>query len=184
MALPTDFIFNNDLKEVPLDPLGLKQYVENLKISIENKSIDQKISALGEIGVWLRILNELDQAEKYINESLQLLLNSDLEEKESLLIQQKIRLAHVYQYKKKFDLSNEFFTNILDEIRRNKSLHYYLPFALQHAGKNLFDQSLFQESLSLFEEALRIRIHTNAPDEQIQSSKFAIKITSNKILAS
>jgi hypothetical protein len=45
--------------------------------------------------------------------------------------QQKIRLAHVYQWKKDFIKSTKMFSDIIESCRKNPELNVYLSFALQ-----------------------------------------------------
>jgi hypothetical protein len=55
-------------------------------------------------------------------------------------ISQQIRLAHVYQWKKNFNLSNMMFEEILKTCEREEGLGALIDFSWQHAGKNYFDQ--------------------------------------------
>jgi tetratricopeptide (TPR) repeat protein len=114
----TDFYYDQDLREVPSNPIALREYVECLKVSLSSKvNTQEQVSLMGEVGTWLRMLGELDESEKYLRHALNLIQAEKLGEKWE--IQQKIRLAHVYQYKKRFDLSNPLFAELLG-ILRNK----------------------------------------------------------------
>jgi hypothetical protein len=66
-------------------------------------------------------------------------------------------------------------------MSRKEQNKTFLAFALQHAGKNLFDQEQFQEALSMFVEALELRTQIMAPAEQIYSTEFSIKVTKSKL---
>jgi tetratricopeptide (TPR) repeat protein len=171
-----EFIMDQNLREIPKDPSGLWNHVENLKataLTIENPS--ERAAVLGEIGLYLRILGELDEAEFYLLESLDLISEHNLGLKRE--IQQMIRLAHVLQWQKEFTESTRVFDQILEVCRQDEDAEFYLSFALQHAGKNLFDQHRYEEALSLFEEALEIRTRQRAHSDLLESTKLAIQRT-------
>ena len=135
-----NFKFDENLREVPVDPFALKLYIQKLRDSLKGVT-DKKVqvSILGEIGTHLRCLGELDLAEKSLLHALQIISTDNLSV--SLEIQQKIRLAHVLQWKKNFDKSNLLFSEIITSCKKNPAITAYLDFALQHAGKNFFDQN-------------------------------------------
>ena len=56
-----------------------------------------------------------------------------------------------------------------------------LDFAYQHYAKNLFDQKRLKEALSYFEKAMILKLKRKAPQEQIDSTKFAIQIVKEKM---
>lgn len=178
MSIPftPEFIFDQNLREIPKDPNGLMDHVENLKtvvLSLENPG--ERSAILGEIGLYLRILGELDEAEFYLLESLDLISEHGLGLKRE--VQQMIRLAHVLQWQKEFTESTRVFDQILEVCRQDEDAESYLSFALQHAGKNLFDQLRYEEALSLFEEALEIRTRQRAHADLLESTKLAIERT-------
>ncbi len=174
------YYFDENLRDIPLNPENLKTHVEDLwgKFKQQNSPTEQ-VRTLGEIGVYLRQLNELNEAENILSYALQLISQYNLGLK--LETQLKIRIAHVYQWKKDFEKSTLMFSEVIQICRINNELDHFLAFALQHSGKNLFDQGYFQESLLYFDEALAVRLHKKAPDEQIESTRLAIKITKEKI---
>lgn len=169
-----------------IDPLSLRDIPEDIEATgnlikeLENKlspslSPLEKVSILGELGHHLRTIHNLEKAEKTLLEALRIIQEHSLGLKKE--IQQKIRLAHVYQWQSNFQKSNPLFEEIIGTCRKNTEATYFLPFALQHSGKNLFDQHRYHEALQQFEEALQIRILTNAPQDQIDSTEKAIQAT-------
>ncbi len=175
-------IFDENLRDVPCDPVGLKEYVDELEQNLKTTSENiERVRILGQIGVHLRSLGELDLAEEKIQRALEIIKNHELGIKWE--IQQKIRLAHVLQWKRLFEQSNMLFDEILSVCRTNTEAGVYLDFALQHAGKNIFDQARYQEALLYFEEALQLRIHRCAPADQLASTEQAIERIKNTLKA-
>lgn len=174
------YYFDESLKDIPQYPSELLKYTDKLfrKYKTTENPAD-KVLIMGELGSYLRQLNKLDEAESILVESLKLIDLYQLGHK--LETQQKIRLANVLQWKKEFKNSTQMFSEIIKSCRINKEINNYLPFALQHSGKNLFDQEKYNDALLCFNEALELRIKSNVPEDQINSTKLAIKITSEKI---
>lgn len=177
-----EFVLNENLRFVPKDPVNLRNYVEDLKKSLVGVNEFQKrASLLGEIGFYLRSLDQFDEAEKHLLEALHIISLKNLGIAKE--IQQKIRLAHVWQEKKDFNKSEKLFAEIIQVCRENTEAQTYLDFALQHAGKNFFDKGQYQVALEYFSEALSVRLKKNSPFDQIESSRAAIKKTQELMLA-
>lgn len=175
-----DYYFDENLRDIPTHPEQLKKYVEKLNLDIKSKdSPKDQVRIMGEMGVYLRQLMQLDEAEQILSKALELIETHCLGLK--FETQQKIRLAHVYQWNKKFIDSNRLFSEVVQSCRNNPELSGYLAFALQHAGKNLFDQGKFADALSCFEEALQIRVQNNVPKDQIESTQLAIQVTKDRL---
>lgn len=171
-----EFIFDENLRDVPCDPNGLREYTNELGSSLLS-TIEPKKRAriLGEIGVHLRCLGDLDSAEGRLLESLKIIKDNHLGVKQE--VQQKIRLAHTLQWKKDFNQSNLLFDEVLTLCRSCKEAGDYLDFALQHAGKNFFDQGEYRKALGYFSEAMVLRNSRQAPSDQIESTALAINRT-------
>mgnify|MGYP002780186910 CR=1 FL=1 len=167
---------DENLRDVPCDPKGLKQYVSELneRFQLESDPITQ-VKLLGEMGVHLRSLKELVKAKTVLLQALKIVADQNLGIR--LEIQQKIRLAHVLQWQQSYQKSNELFDVIVETCKSNGEATVFLDFALQHSGKNLFEQKRFLEALKVFEEALHLRVKRAAPDEQIESTRLAIAVT-------
>lgn len=167
---------DESLREVPSDPKGLRQYTDELVQSLASVTDPKKqVSILGELGVHLRSLEDLDRAQEVLLEALNIIKDHQLGIKRE--IQQKIRLGHVLQWKKSFTESDALFDEVVSACRTSGDLGEYIAFALQHAGKNFFDQGRFAEALSYFEEAMTIRLTQKAPQDQIDSTLLAIERT-------
>lgn len=170
-----EFILNENLRFVPKDAAALRQYIEELKVKQIAHVFDPlgQVNLLGEIGVYLRTLDLFDEAEDSLLKALILVDVHKLGRYKEL--QNKIRLAHVYQEKKDFKKSNKLFAEILEACRSNDDVVGLLHFALQHQGKNFFDQAQYENALKCFEEALEIRLSNSAPADQLESTQNAIK---------
>lgn len=175
-----EFVLNENLRFVPKDPSILQRHIEDLKKNLGQITEPKgRVSLLGEIGVYLRQLDSFKEAENYLQQALELIAQNNLGiDKE---VQQKIRLAHVWQEMKRFSKSNSLFSEIIYTCRNNKDASPYLDFALQHAGKNEFDQGCYQSALDHFREALELRLAKNSPADQIESTQIAIQRTQELI---
>lgn len=176
----TSYYFDENLRDIPSYPEDLKKHIETLRLEISKKKspLDQ-VRLMGEIGVYLRQLLQLNEAEFFLTQALRTIEEHQLGIK--YLTQQKIRLAHVFQWKKEFNKSSKLFSEAVASCRNNNELQNLLPFTLQHYGKDLFDQKKFKEALLCFNEALEIRLRQNAPIDQIESTKLAIKVSLEKM---
>lgn len=174
------YTFDADLREVPSDLAGMEKYVqelqESLAIELEHR---ERVRRLGELGVYLRILNQLDSAEKSIRHALAIVDANNFGV--GLRVQNEIRLGNILQWKKSFVESNLLFEKTIEQCRSHLDGKKFLGFALQHAGKNLFDQKKFQEALDLFQECLALRERMQSPVDQLESTRFAILMTRNKL---
>lgn len=176
-ALLTD---DDTLHEYAQDPEELSHYIERLKTEIKMavEPID-KVRRLGETGVYLRSAGRLEEAEIYLLQALAIIETYELGLK--IETQQKIRLAHVYQWQKNFTGSDELFEEVLNTCRQHAEADSLLPFALQHAGKNYFDQYKYKKALNCFEEALKLRTERASPSDQIASTERALRVTLSKL---
>lgn len=167
---------DENLKSIPVDPVGLRKYVIELLSKLSSvKQHARRARILGEAGVHLRCLGDLKEAEQVLREALRIVNEEQLGLRRE--IQQKIRLAHVLQYQKQFKASDKLFNEIMDACRVNEECVELLDVALHLAGKNLFDQNRFNEALPLFEEALELRLKREASEDQIKSTRQAIART-------
>ncbi len=167
-----NFYFDDNLQEVATNPSDMELYVHEQKIALSTaQNPVDRVKILGEIGVYLRILRQLSEAQDYLLKSLEIIARHNLEP--HFKIGQQIRLAHVYQWQCQFELSNSMFDELL-RISKSTDLGYLHDFIWQHAGKNYFDQLKWKEAHDCFQKALKLRELRHAPVEQIQSSLLSI----------
>ena len=170
------FTINDQLRDVPEERTAVVNFVKKLEGQLEDlppEDFEEKARLLGEIGTYQRTLGNLEEAQRNLLAGLDIIKTHGLNIKKEL--QFKIRLAHVYQYLGEFQSSNSLFEEILTSCDQRGDVLNFKAFALQHSGKNQFDQNNFQTALDLFQQALEIRIQLKVPQDQISSSMVAIK---------
>lgn len=176
-----EFYLDERLRFRPHNLDHLNEYIqflhEGLKALQEPSEI---VRALGELGVHLRSADRFTEAEAALQKALEIITEKSLGPGPE--VQQKLRLAHVYQEERKFTESDRLFVECL-RLCKQYHLDYYYAFALQHHGKNLFDQKRYEEALKFFEEALELRLQSKAPQEQIDSTRVAIDRTRELLLS-
>lgn len=174
-----NFYFDDNLQEVANNPSDMELYVREQKLAL-NTAQDPvlRVKLLGEIGVYLRILRQLSEAQDYLLKSLEIIARHQMDSQ--LKIGQQLRLAHVYQWQGQFELSNSIFEDLI-QISKTTDLGYLHDFIWQHAGKNYFDQLSWQKAHDCFQRALKLRELRQAPLEQIESSLLSIRVTLQKM---
>ena len=166
------FDFDENLREFPISQDDWNQFVINLKEKLKEATLlSDKLACFEHLGVANRILLNLDAAEYYLKQALNLTYKHP---KQSKLVQNMIRLAHVYHWMKKFEKADLLFDQawlLLCELPSGESLtaSYH-----QHLGKFYFDQNLLLCAIVEFETAFSLRQKIGAPEDQIKSSELAI----------
>ncbi|MBL8520010.1 MAG: tetratricopeptide repeat protein [Betaproteobacteria bacterium] len=173
--------FDRDLRELPIDRAAMERGVAWLGRQITNLGGDLHAVARlsGMHGVYSRILGHLEQAEASLRSAVDL-SRSVLDTR--LVFINELRLAHVHQWQGRFDLSTPMFEELLLRAEKDRHLGLLLDFAMQHAGKNAFDQGKYAEALSHFAGALALRRLKNDA-RLLQSTETAIAVTRSRIEA-
>lgn len=165
--------FDQDLRDVPDSQVDWINYIEDLKVRLKNESHPaQKLVLFEHIGMAARTLLKLDEAEFYLKKALAL---SHGHLSHSRFVQNLIRLAHVYQWKKEFEKSHMLFDqakSFIDEKPVSEGLQAAYH---QHLGKLYFDQNYYGKAQAEFSLALSIRERISAPRDQIESSTESLK---------
>ena len=174
-----NFTFDKNLRDIPENPGEMKFFVLEQKQKLASVSDPLKrVKVMMNIGVYSRLLNELKEAESFLNKAMKLISKHDLGLK--FWVINGIRLAHVHQWKKDYETSEKMFYNIIKICKSKKEVSNYLHFAFQHLGKLYFDMSKYSIALQNFEKALRIRREIGDKN-LIESAQFAIDLTKEKI---
>ena len=132
-------VFDDNLRDVAVDPAGMHAASEELRTKLlSEQDFDSRATMLAQLGSYQRILHNLKAAEDCHDQCLKVL--NDLSADPTRIIAAKIRLAHVYQWQKRFEMSNQMFLDCLSLTETLSDNGKMKSFALQHQGKNLFDQ--------------------------------------------
>ncbi|WP_413291181.1 tetratricopeptide repeat protein [Bdellovibrio sp. HCB337] len=165
--------FDESLHEIPNNATDMDLYVHEMKTALTTvQDPIERVKTLGQIGVYLRIMRELEEAQDYFLKALEIIERHSLDP--VLRIQQQMRLAHVHQWLGDFEVSNKIFEDLLKESEQ-KDFGPLQSFLWQHMGKNYFDQLRWREAHDCFEKALSLRIASKAPEDQISSSRESAK---------
>lgn len=165
--------FDQDLRDVPDNRADWTRFVEDLKVKLKDeKHPAQRLILFEHIGMAARTLLKLDEAEFFLKKALALSYGYPFHGR---IIQNLIRLAHVYQWKKEFEKSQMLFDqakSLMDEKPVSEGL---LAAYHQHLGKLYFDQYYFGKAQAEFSVALSIRERISAPKDQIESSQDSLR---------
>lgn len=172
ISLPK-YSFSEDLREVPSSIDEWTQFINGLKDRLKAETHEsQRLMFFEYIGVANRILNNLDESEYFLKKALTI---SYKHPKQFKLIQNLIRLAHVYQWKKNFEKAAVLYEQAWSVLLELPQAELLLASYHQHLGKFYFDQKLFCLAQAEFETALSIRQLMNAPKDQIESSTSSLR---------
>ncbi|HKP51088.1 MAG TPA: tetratricopeptide repeat protein [Chloroflexia bacterium] len=160
------------LRDIPDDPAAMEsaiRYLEERLPILDTLSIAQQITTLSRLGSYCRTLGRLDEAQTYLEKAVAI---SQRENYHTTTLVNRIRLAHVYQWQRRFDIADHIFQDCIAFCRTD--LQSYLDFAYQHYGKSLFDQARYAEAVSLFQAALDLRLQ-KGDTELIESTQLALR---------
>lgn len=170
--------FNEQLREVPVNPYQMKQGIIYLKKrALEEEDECAAAKTYGHIGVYERILGELTSSERH------LLLAIYLYDRHADTIGEflnTIRLGHTYHWQEQWDKANETFQLLIEQLKADEDLHIYEDFVYQHYGKCLLDQRIVSRAHHYFQRALEIRLK-KGDKELIESTNSCIRLCLNKL---
>ena len=176
MKIPFDvsYYFDDRLRDIPNSPVQMQQAVNFLQSEFAKSSdnISQQIYLAGLIGGYTRMLHDFEISEQALNTALQLC--DRINDKRSK-IANSIRLAHLYQWQQKYELSEAWFDKILKQCKNDSDLTSYLDFAYQHAGKCKCDRGKYKEAEYYFNRALEIRWQ-KGDRSLIESTQLALNV--------
>jgi tetratricopeptide (TPR) repeat protein len=170
--------FAANLREVPDDPEQFALAVRALDRRLATECDDRaRLRLLGRCGGYLRILGALDEAEGRLQEAVA--LSRRLSDERALLTN-RIRLAHVYQWQRRFADADALFHQVIATCAGRPDLAALLAFAQQHYGKSLFDRGRYAAAADAFAHALALRRPTGDTD-LIASSQLALATTRSRL---
>ncbi len=167
-------------REILVDPDSVQTWVEHLKA--------QGLAGDPMRVVWLRIAGRLDEAEEL---GWQVLRRSggpsNAEEAAGAAlplsaVTAAIRLAHVLQWKRQFELAHTLYERALETVEAVTPMcedsayaDYLHPFAIQHQARCYFDEERYQEALDASQRAYDLRVAAGVPEDQVLSSSGLIE---------
>lgn len=170
--------FDEHLRDVPNNCEEMRLAVNWLISQQENsQDILKKQQLSGLIGVYSRMLGDLNTALDYLQQSLA--LSEQLQDECSKTVT-RIRLAHVYQWQKQYTLCDRLLTAEIHRCQTQPILKPYLDFAYQHAGKSKYEQGDYQTAYQYFLQALAIR-KQKGNIELLNSTHLALEKTREQI---
>jgi hypothetical protein len=131
--LRTTYRFDRNLREVPDAPDEMAAAMSQLIGELERPGLTggEELRLLGQIGVMCRMLGRLDEAEGHLKRAVALAEQAGSDRSQLV---NNIRLAHVYQWQGRFELSDPLFEEAIATCESREDLSDYLVFALQHYG--------------------------------------------------
>lgn len=175
MQIP-EYSFDQNLREVLKDPAHAQKYVAFLRSQFKDADVDAQIQILGKLGVWLRLLDKLIEAEA----ALQAALNRA----KGLTVRTplKIQFAHVLQWQRRYFDADEIFRKVIESCETEDEAKPFLDFAWQHYGQSLFDQGKYKDALEAFSKANELRNQKDVSEELKQTTSHAIAETQRRLL--
>lgn len=169
LQLPS-YNFDSSLKEYPENPAEWSQFIDALLDKLEaTTTSSEKLEIFEFLGMALRIAKRHDEAELFLSKALA------LSETPSKKVQNLIRLAHVYQWEKEFSKAKALYDQARSLLNENTISGTLAAAYHQHLGKYYFDQNFIGLAAAEFELALNIRNFVQAPNDQLESTLFALR---------
>ncbi len=179
MGYNLNYSFDENLRDVPENPKDVRKFIQSQMSKLKAvKDPVGRVKILEKLGSFSRMIGELDEAQEFLGEALELIGRNDLGIE--LWVANGIRLAHVFQWQGNYDVAREMFLDIMEMCEDNKEVADYLHFTVQHLGKYYFDLGEYEEAFQCFEDALEMRKEIGDID-LIESSQFALKVTEAKL---
>lgn len=157
-AIPFNMNFHIDrnLREQPEDLEDMKRGIRFWRDQLETtEPISLKALLNGRIGVFSRIVKDLDESERRLRSAID---QHDILQDHKQIFVNQLRLAHTYQWKKEFTKANQMFNELMMKLHKNPLYQDYKDFLYQHYAKCKFDEGKYDAAYSLFQVALRVRI--------------------------
>jgi tetratricopeptide (TPR) repeat protein len=152
------------------DPAEAERYLEYIADRTD-------LRARGERVALLRLLGRLDEAEREGRQAYEVALREGAPRHQVAAL---IRLAHVIQWQRNWNRADELFGNAIERARRLDD-PLMLALAYQHAGRNHVDQGRLPEAVAAFRGALALREAHDAPPDQLESTRDALRAAESRI---
>lgn len=151
--------YDEQLNEQAINFEEMEKGVDFLKEKYE--SLPDKgakgVVLLGQIGSYLRVLNQLPEAEKTFEKAQKIIKEHDLPH---IAMAIDLRMALIHLAKKKYVPANKIFEDALKTIKESddKKLTQLSDFALFHYARSKFAEGCLQEARDMVTRALELRL--------------------------
>ena len=132
------YYFGDDLQDYPNNPGEMRQAVDFWETQLTQPELDisDRIRLLTRIGTYARTLRDLARAEEAHKAAIEL---ASAVGNVRFSTQNRIKLAHVYQWQQRYGESEAVFEDAIATCQREPEVGDFLDFAYQHYGKCKFD---------------------------------------------
>lgn len=155
-ADPLAWRLDGSLREVPVDAQAFAQAVDRRveEIAAARSQPKRLLAMLGEAAPLLRIAGRLEEARRTASAAIAI---AELIEDGRAAFVNRLSLAAVMQWERRFELSTPLFDQLIAQARGTPELAAFADEVLQQAGKNLLEQGRYREAARCFREALKLR---------------------------
>ncbi|HEY0071938.1 MAG TPA: tetratricopeptide repeat protein [Chloroflexia bacterium] len=171
--------YNSQLREVPDDPLAMRAACAVLASVLRSEDLPSadELQILGRIGPLYRILGELDLAESYLRQAVELAAATG---NRQALLSNRLRLAQMLQWRGRIAEADSMFLNCLAECEIEPEVAPYLATACHGYGKSLFEQGRYEEAAAQFRRALDLG-GAVGDSEVVEASELALRVAEQRI---
>jgi len=174
---------DENLREVFDNPAEVANHINHLQAqAAQEQDHFLQMQMYGELGIYCRILGQLDDAESYIYAAIS--LAHELLDKQARLVN-LMQLAQIHQWRGDFPACDRILEQVIDacEAYRDASrpeqenpFNIYLDQAYHHLGLSKLDQGSYDLAADLFQAALDIR-EDKGDSDAIKASQYALAVT-------
>lgn len=173
------FYFSEGLREIPESISDWNNHIESLKVKLSTTQDEiERMSLLGELGSYLRVINRLDEAKDYLEEALK--IGYRLNDSRSICTN-LIRLAHVLHWQENYLEAHDVFFKVQTILANSFKDDSLQAFYHQHLAKLYFDQNVYLKASVEFLSALNIRKKLNSKADLVESSSNSLKLCKSKL---
>jgi len=173
------YTFDESLREVPTNTdqmvAAVDWLVSQAKDTAEGSQARATVTSL--LGVYCRIIGQLDEAEAYMLEAISTFAAGQQLEK---LFVARLRLASVFQWQKRFEEADVLLKELDKAAIAEPRLESYRHFVWQHRGKSAFDQGRYAEARDDFARSL-VERRAKGLQDLIKSSEFSLNVAAKMI---
>lgn len=170
------------LREIPTNPKSFQAGITAQITAVKHLAEDvEKARQLSQIGVWSRIVGDLDQSTSYLQAAAELLKKLG-QENSRLAKVNCLRQAQTLQFQGNYKAAEAIYNTLAKQILEDaiEKDQVLLDFIYQHQGKNYFEWGKYQQALEYIQKAITIRAK-KGNKELLASSRLAYKTIEAKM---